>query len=392
MKFAHLSDCHIGGWHESNLRDINLKSFQKAIELSIQENVDFILIAGDLFDTSLPSIDVLKETASIFKNLSKLNIPVYLIPGSHDFSVSGKTMLDVLENAGLIFNVMKFEDNKLKFTIDQKTQIHLVGFYGKKGSLEHSEYYTLEKSHLESENSKKIFLFHSLINDLKPKNFELIKGLPLDVLPKGFDYYAGGHPHFIYGKHHDNYGFIAYPGPIFPNNFDELENLKHGGFFIVNFNNNIIANHIPLNIIDVLSYNFNADNKNPQQIENEIITTIKNFDNKIITLRIEGVLEYGKTSDINFKLLQERFKSAYCFLKNTHKLKSKEFYDIKIDTRSIIEIESSLIKESLKQSRLDEHTINNLVSFLDKEKFEGEKISDFELRIFNDCKKLFEID
>ena len=32
------------------------------------------------------------------------------------------------------------------------------------------------------------------------------------------------------------------------------------------------------------------------------------------------------------------------------------------------------------------------LSYLDKEKFEGEKISDFELRIFSDIKKLFEID
>ena len=36
MKFAHLSDCHIGGWKENTLRDINLKSFSKAIDLSVE--------------------------------------------------------------------------------------------------------------------------------------------------------------------------------------------------------------------------------------------------------------------------------------------------------------------------------------------------------------------
>ena len=392
MKFAHLSDCHIGGWQESTLRDLNLKSFQRAIDISIKENVDFILIAGDLFDTSLPSIDVLKETASILKNLSKLNIPVYLIPGSHDFSVSGKTMLDVLENAGLIINVMKFEEDKLKFTIDPKTQIHLTGFYGKKGSLEHSEYSTLEKSHLESNLNKKIFLFHSLINDLKPKIFEHIEGLSLNALPKNFDYYAGGHPHFIYSEHHKDFGIIAYPGPIFPNNFQELESLKHGGFFIVNLEDNIISKHIPLNIIEVSSYFFDADNKTPQKLDEEILSKVKDFNNKIITLRIEGTLESGKTSDINFKIFQERFKSAYCLLKNTHKLKSKEFDSIDVDTRSVLDIEFSLIKESLSQSKFAESTISNLISYLDKEKFEGEKSSDFELRIINDCKKMFELD
>ena len=392
MKFAHLSDCHIGGWHEYNLRSLNLKSFQKAIELSINEHVDFILISGDLFDTSLPSIDVLKETAFILKNLSNLNIPVYLIPGSHDFSVSGKTMLDVLENAGLVVNVMKFEDDKLKFTIDNKTNIYLSGFYGKKGSLEHSEYVDLVKSHLEFNTNKKIFLFHSLIKDIKPNYFENVEGISISALPKGFDYYAGGHPHFVYGQHHEDYGFIAYPGPIFPNNFDELEKLKHGGFFIVNFDDKIEAKHIALDIVKVVSYNFNADNKTPQKLEQELLSSIKDFENNIITIRIEGVLESGKTSDINFKLLNERFKSAYCILKNTYKLKSKEFDDLEIDTRSVNDIEASLIKSSLVQSKFSEVIINNLVSYLDKERFEGEKISDFELRIFSDIKKLFEID
>ncbi len=74
MKFAHLSDCHIGGWHESNLRAINLKSFQKAIDTCIEEHVGFVLIAGDLFDTALPSIDILKETALILNKLKEKRI------------------------------------------------------------------------------------------------------------------------------------------------------------------------------------------------------------------------------------------------------------------------------------------------------------------------------
>ena len=67
MKFAHLSDCHIGGWHEYNLRDANLRSFKKAIEICIEEHVGFVIIAGDLFDNALPSIDILKETAKILR-------------------------------------------------------------------------------------------------------------------------------------------------------------------------------------------------------------------------------------------------------------------------------------------------------------------------------------
>jgi len=125
MKFAHLADCHIGSWRDPKLKDISTIAFQKAIDKCMEENVDFILISGDLFNTSLPRIDNLKKVVSILKQLKDKNIPVYIIPGSHDYSPSGKTMLDVLEQAGLFVNVVKGEeiDGKLKlsFTIDQKT-------------------------------------------------------------------------------------------------------------------------------------------------------------------------------------------------------------------------------------------------------------------------------
>ena len=88
MKFAHLADCHIGGWRDPKLRNIAAKAFDKAIDSCIEKNVDFILIAGDLFNTSLPSVDGLKTAVKKLKGLKDKNIPVYLIAGSHDFSPS----------------------------------------------------------------------------------------------------------------------------------------------------------------------------------------------------------------------------------------------------------------------------------------------------------------
>ena len=92
MKFAHIADCHIGSWKDQKLRDISLKAFTKAIDKCIQEQIDFILIAGDLFNTSLPAVDRLKTVTYKLKQLKDKNIPVYIIAGSHDFSPSGKTM------------------------------------------------------------------------------------------------------------------------------------------------------------------------------------------------------------------------------------------------------------------------------------------------------------
>tara|TARA_Y100000294_G_C8302846_1_gene235448 strand:- start:30 stop:470 length:441 start_codon:yes stop_codon:yes gene_type:complete len=141
MKFAHMADCHIGSWKDQKLRDISLKAFSKSIDKCIEQQVDFVLIAGDLFNTSLPAIDRLKQVTIKLKQLKDKEIPVYTIPGSHDFSPSGKTMLSVLEKAGLIINVVNgnvTEDKRLKlrFTIDTKTNAKITGMLGKKGMLE----------------------------------------------------------------------------------------------------------------------------------------------------------------------------------------------------------------------------------------------------------------
>ena len=43
-----MADLHLGGWREDTLREVGIKAFEKAIDISIDENVDFILISGDL--------------------------------------------------------------------------------------------------------------------------------------------------------------------------------------------------------------------------------------------------------------------------------------------------------------------------------------------------------
>ncbi|PIZ52714.1 double-stranded DNA repair protein Mre11, partial [Candidatus Woesearchaeota archaeon CG_4_10_14_0_2_um_filter_33_10] len=144
MKFAHMADCHIGSWRDPKLRDASTKAFLKAVNICIEKQVDFVLIAGDLFNTALPSIDALKVVVTKLKELKDSNIPSYVIPGSHDFSPSGKTIVDVLENAGLLINVMKGKiiDEKLnlEFTIDKKTGAKITGIYGRKGMLDKRQY------------------------------------------------------------------------------------------------------------------------------------------------------------------------------------------------------------------------------------------------------------
>ena len=60
VRFAHISDVHLGGWKQQPLQDLNFQSFQKAIGICIEKRLDFILISGDLFDSAYPGIEILK--------------------------------------------------------------------------------------------------------------------------------------------------------------------------------------------------------------------------------------------------------------------------------------------------------------------------------------------
>lgn len=385
MKFAHIADVHIGAWRDPKLNEVTTKAFEKAIDMSIEENVDFVIIAGDLFNTPLPAIDKLKSVVIKLKELKDKKIPVYGIPGSHDFSPSGKTMIDVLESAGLFTNVCKGEivdgKLKLKFTED-KTGVKLTGMIGKKGMLDKKYYENLDLS-ISEEPGKKIFIFHTMVTELKPKHLEKMDSQEVTFLPNNFDYYAGGHPHIVKEGRFEN-RLMVYPGPIFPNSFSELEKLHNGGFYIIeDFN----PRFVPIKFFDTIHLNIDADHKTPEEVENLI--RIEDVKGKIITIRISGTLESGKKSDIDFnKIFSDMYqRGAYFIMKNTVKLNTKEFEEVKVDLGAE-DIEDKIIKEHLGKMNVpgmdEEKTIKELIKILSNPKLEGEKVADFQTRILNE--------
>lgn len=397
MKYVHIADCHLGSWREPKLREINKKAFISVIDFCIEKKIDFLLISGDLFNTALPPIESIKLAVQQLKKLKDNRIMVYAIAGSHDFSPSGKTILDVLESAGLLIDVSRGETIdgklKLKFTEDLKTGIKITGLIGKKGGLEKNYYYNLIRDNLENEKGYKIFLFHTAISELKTKELSEMESMPISLLPKGFNYYAGGHVHVIDKKQFENYQNIIYPGPIWPNSFSEIEKLGKGGFVYVD---NAKIEQMKIEPKQILSVNLNLDGKSPSEAEEAIINSIKEeAEEAIITIRLEGCLRKGKITEINFKKIFEKLYSlgAYFVMKNTSKLKTKEFEQIQISENSVEQIESKLINEHSGQSKIfekekEKEMIKQLFIQLSAEKQEGEKNPDFEKRITLSSDKL----
>jgi len=405
MKFAHLADVHIGSWRDPKLNQTTMKGFQQAIQICYQKQVDFILIAGDFFNTNFPSVERLKETAKILKETQTKNIPIYIIPGSHDYSPTGKTMIEVFEQAGLLKNVMKGTINKhqqlqLKFTTDEKTGAKITGIAGRKGMLDRQYYENLDLDSLEDEKGFKIFMFHTAITELKPKNLEKMESQPLTFLPQNFNYYAGGHIHKVIEQNFPNHKNVIYPGPMFPNNFRELEQLKHGGFYIITqTNQELTKEYIPIKIHETLNIHHNVNNETPQQTTTNLKQKIlkENIQNKIILIRIEGTLKEGKITDLNLQSLSEELiqQGAYFVMKNTAKLNTTKYDHKKTEIKN--NIEETTIQEHLNQSNLkktkeeQKELTQQLIQLLSTTKKDGERTTDYEERLIEDVKKTLKL-
>ena len=403
MKYAHLADLHLGSWREPKMRDLSIKSFLTAIDQCIQNQVDFILFAGDIFNTSLPSLDTLKIVTKKIKELKDKNIPLYVIAGSHDFSPSGKTMIDVLENAGLLRNVCRgkihpeTKELHLQFTTDQKTGVKLTGILGRKGQLDKTYYQNLHLENLEQESGYKIFLFHTTISEMKPKHMEKMESHPASFLPKHFNYYAGGHVHHPTKIELEEYGTLTYPGALFPNNFAEVEKYGHGGYHLITIENNQQnVEWIPLKVIEHHEYNLNCTHKAPEVITFEIIDHFEktNIQDMLTTIRLTGTLAKGRVSDLNFnQIFTELYrKGAYFIMKNTAGLQSEEFEEIKTSASDPETMEEEIIKEHLQQKKLyapetELFITKNILHILTTSKKEGENNSDFQERVIQEINK-----
>ncbi len=382
VKFAHISDVHLGGWKQQPMQDLNFQSFKKALEICISKKVEFVLIAGDLFDSAYPPIDILKEAFAEFKKLKEAGIPCFIIAGSHDYSVSGKTFLDVLEKAGFCKNVTDFEekDGYLVLNPTLHKRFAIYGYPGKKSGLEISELRKIKFN--DAPGMFKIFMLHTTID--KAKGALPIDSLETASLPKA-DYYALGHLHIDF-----QYENFVYPGPIFPNNFQELEDLEHGRFYIVDTDSLSNLQRIDLKIKDVISMNMEI--KNALTATSQIISEIDRLDleDKVLLLRIRGILERGEMSDIKFPQIEEivKNKKVYFMLKNTNELKTME-----VEINSEIMDSENIEEEAIKvYSQENPSSFNNfipqLINILSIDKQEGETSETFSNRIMDESKKV----
>ena len=315
-KFAHMSDVHIGAFRQPELKGLLLDAFDAAIDRCIEEGVAFIVMAGDIFDSNIPDLSAVRRAAEKMKEASGAGIRFYAIYGSHDFSPNYSSIVDVLDGAGLFTKV------EVKSAVGGKTALSFVqdssgpkicGISGRKLSLDREEYASLDRERLESEPGFKIFVFHTALDELKPSSLEMMESMPAANLPAGFQYYAGGHVHDRTIADLPGHPNVAYPGPLFATDFDELLQLAKGserGFYIVDFDRDHVekVSFVPVRVCDPIELHYSAQGKSSAQAANELaqLASNANVTGKVVLLTVEGELAEGKTSDIDFNMIRKR--------------------------------------------------------------------------------------
>ncbi len=296
MKFVHVADTHLGkkdGNMEERMLDF-FKAFKQVIDYAVNNNIDFVVHSGDLFDKPRPSVRTLVFAVNQLQRLKKKNIPMFLIPGSHDTGV-GETIISLLDELKLLRNLaekryFEIKDSKIILNGEIYKGIFLCGVAGKRANIEEIYRRIVPKEG----GDYRIFMFHHTISDISEK----FADIPTSLLPKGFDYYAAGHWHGFFKKEYDK-GIIVYPGSTEFNDIKEAESDKDRYFCVVDTETNKLEK-IKLYPRRHLIYKINCNGLDAKDVAKKAISEIKEISKgAVLVIKLKGKLGSGTKAEIN---------------------------------------------------------------------------------------------
>ena len=85
MKFIHLSDLHIGKRvNEFSMIKDQIYVLEQILDIIKNENISAVVIAGDVYDKSIPPVEAVNIFDDFLTQLTMSDIPVLIISGNHD--------------------------------------------------------------------------------------------------------------------------------------------------------------------------------------------------------------------------------------------------------------------------------------------------------------------
>lgn len=307
MKIIHCSDLHLDSKMKSNLdsmkakerRDEILRTYQNMVEYAAENDVEIIIIAGDMFDKK--NITVKAKNVVLDSIFSHPEIDFIYLKGNHD-------------EASFILDLEEIPSNLKLFTNTGWTSYR----YGKIvisgiefGNLSNYEIYN---TLMLNKNDINIVTLHGqeVKYDQKDKaeiiNIQSLKN-------KNIDYLALGHVHRFKQERIDNRGIYCYSGCLEGRGFDEC---GEKGFVLLDINEEkqkIESKFIPFAGRHL--YEINVDitgTSTTLEVEEKIDNMIEKIEKEaLIKIVLIGKVELNSERDI--KYLEKKYKNMFYFAK-----------------------------------------------------------------------------
>ena len=127
IKFVHAADVHLDsplrgleryeGAPVEQIRGATRKAFVNLVNLCIQKRVNFLILAGDLYDGDLLDYQTGLFFANQMSKLREFGIKVYLVQGNHD------AQSEIAKGVRLPDNVYTFSSGEPHTLVDQELEL-----------------------------------------------------------------------------------------------------------------------------------------------------------------------------------------------------------------------------------------------------------------------------
>ncbi|WP_057767186.1 exonuclease SbcCD subunit D [Companilactobacillus tucceti] len=363
MKLLHTADWHIGRTLNGySLLDEQKYAFKQILKIAKDENVDGIVVAGDLYDRAIPSTDAITTLNEMFKELNIDNkLPIYAISGNHDGAKRLNYGRDWMEFNNFYINTLLDESFTPVETPD--AQLFLLPFfdpmdarvyYQKMGMSEEdvkniktigdAMSLVLKDIYQKFDPAKKhILVTHFAISpsatdiELTSETTSKVGGLETlnTSLFDKFDYVMLGHIHTRFASPSEN---IRYSGSPIKFNVKEAKVKSNKGLYIVDTNkkpnNDDFKEILPGTDLIVLNETWETlldpDFYSKQPVNKDwFAITIKQFDRtKHVSTNVRAQLQeiYGTVVELDYDNIEKKNTDSDSS-KNINKLSNEEVVD-----------------------------------------------------------------
>ncbi len=408
MKVAIIGDMHLGAFQADERREDSFVQGKEAIELALKENVDLILLAGDVFDVRVPTQDILAKAMEIFQlphtadripsssasekmleaqrraqthiDIEKLigkaekeipktalnGVPIIAIHGNHDRRGKGLVNpVELLEKAGLLIHL-----NVATIVLRQASSLKPLAIHGMSYVPEKYAKEVLEKFNpTPIKGATNIFVFHQSIGQYLYSDEEN-PTLMLEDLPAGFDLVVDGHIHWSDAHNKDGLNFLL-AGSTVSTQMRKIEAERPKAIHI--FENSLTSltslTSYKLESQRALFYEtLNFDEIEPDSLRKKLQEKLSEISSKpkaqgpkpLVRIVLKGTIKRGfEAAELNLHKLEEEFRDKFIL----HIGREKLFAEENTETREILE---QLLK---KQVSIEERGLQILQKNLETTEF-----------------------